>query len=374
MAAVFELLFFDYTVRLVVLGTLILGCVSGALGCFTVLRKQSLLGDAIAHAALPGIAIAFLLSLSKSPVVLLIGAMVAGWIGTGFFALVTSYTKLKKDAVLGIILSVFFGFGLVILTFIQRLPTANKSGLHTFLFGNASTLIETDLMVMSCIGVFVLGITFLLYKEFKLISFDPEFAQVLGFPFKRLDLALTGIIVLAIVIGLQTVGVVLMSAMVIAPAAAARQWTDRLSVMLGLSAVFGAVSGLIGSLISAFVARMPTGPVIVLVISVIVVISLLFSPNRGLLWAAFRRYVNRKNIHADILLNNLYLLSQSHQDPCHAHDLAALEAVGRRGLDRSIHALHQKKWVYSPKKQFWGLTKEGLKHAKRMQQSRAVEP
>ena len=276
--------FSDYTVQIVILGTLILGIVSGALGAFALLRKQSLLGDAISHAALPGICVAFLLTLSKSGWVLLVGAAVSGLIGTLVMMLITDYTTLKNDVALGIILSVFFGFGLMLLTFIQRLPTANQAGLNKFLFGSASTLLKSDVWTMAVLGVITIICLGLFWKEFKLLTFDSDFAQVLGFPTKQLNIGLTSLIVVAIVIGLQTVGVVLMSAMLIAPAAAARQWTDSLSKMVVLSALFGAVSGAIGSILSSLIYRLPTGPMIVLVMSVFVAISLLFAPSRGIVW------------------------------------------------------------------------------------------
>ncbi|MFT5171299.1 MAG: manganese/zinc/iron transport system permease protein, partial [Candidatus Marinamargulisbacteria bacterium] len=317
-------IFFDYTLRTVMLGTLVLGIVSGALGSFAVLRKQSLLGDAISHAALPGIAVAFLLTESKSPAVLLFGAIASGWIGTILMTLISEKTKLKKDSALGIVLSVFFGLGLVLLTLIQRMPTASKSGLNKFLFGNAATLLQQDVVTMAIFGVFVIICTALLWKEFKLISFDAEFAVAIGLPYKRLDILLTTLIVIAIVIGLQTVGVVLMSAMVVAPAAAARQWTDRLGFMVVLSAFFGATSGIIGVLISTSIDHMPTGPTVVLVVSAFVFISLFFAPNRGLMWGWIRHQRNRQKIQGDTLLTNLYFLSRNHEDKTYAHNLDAL--------------------------------------------------
>ena len=207
----------NYTLQMVVFGSLILGLVSGALGCFAVLRKESLLGDAISHAALPGIAIMFLLFQSKHSLILILGAIVAGWFGTILLLLVSYNTSLKRDAILGIVLSVFFGFGLVLLSYIQRLPIANKADLSTYLFGNASTILLSDIVVMGSLGVVVLLLLTLFWKEFKVMTFDRDFSRSLGFPTKRLDVLLTTLIVVAIVIGLQMVGVVLMSAMIIAP-------------------------------------------------------------------------------------------------------------------------------------------------------------
>jgi len=275
---------FDYTFFTICIGTSLLGFVSGALGCFAVLRKQSLLGDAISHASLPGVALVFLLTLSKNPLLLIIGAIVAGWIGTLLVMVIVKNTVIKEDSALGIILSVFFGFGLVLLTIIQKHPTANQAGLSKYLFGNASTLLKEDIYIMLYFGSAVLILLFLFWKEFKILSFDSDFAKSLGYPVKRIEVLLTTLIVIAIVIGLQAVGVVLMSAMIIAPAVAARLWTDRLGTMVLLSAFFGSVSGVLGAVASTSIPKLPTGPSIVLVVSFIVFFSLFFSPRRGLVW------------------------------------------------------------------------------------------
>lgn len=274
----------DYTLQIVLLGTTILGIVTGALGSFALLRKQSLLGDAIAHAALPGIAITFLLTHTKSPALLLFGGAVTGGLGTYFMHIIEEQTTLKKNTILGIILSVFFGFGLVLLTIIQKLPVANQSVLNKFLFGNASTLLPSDIYLMSSAGAVVLTILILLWKEFKILSFDPAFAKTIGYPTKTLSMLLTSLMVVAIVIGLQTVGVVLMSSMLIAPAAAARQWTKRLETMVALSCAFGMLSAITGSWLSTTINHLPTGPTIVVVASCIVIVSLLCAPERGVLW------------------------------------------------------------------------------------------
>lgn len=289
-------LLFDYTLRTVALGAATLGIVSGALGSYAVLRRQSLLGDAISHAALPGIALAFLLTRSKEPVVLMIGAAIAGWLGTLLMMSIVRTTRIKDDSALGLILSVFFGFGLMLLTFIQRQPDAGQAGLDKFLFGQAAALLQRDVITMAVLGGLALLTMAIFWKEFKLLSFDPDYGASLGYPMRWLDILLTTLLVIAIVIGLQTVGVVLMSAMIVAPAAAARQWTDRLGVMVTLSALFGAVAGVSGAVISSSVQQLPTGPTIVLCISAIVLLSLFFAPNRGLVWNWFQRRRNRRNL------------------------------------------------------------------------------
>lgn len=286
-------LFTDYTLGNVALGSALLGVVSGALGCFAVLRRQGLLGDALAHAALPGICVAFLLTGSKAPLVLLIGAALAGWLATTLLLTAVRETRLSTDSVLAIVLSTFFGFGIVLLTFISKSENAHQAGLDKFLFGQAATLVAEDVQTMGLLGAAALLILAALYKEFKLLAFDAEFAASLGFPARGLSVLLTSLIVIAVVIGLQTVGVVLMAAMLVGPAVAARQWTNRLGVMVILAAVFGAASGLSGALISVSDAHIPTGPVIILSLTVIVLASLFFAPARGLVWDTVRRRQQR---------------------------------------------------------------------------------
>lgn len=321
-------LLFDYTVRTVSLGAACLGAVSGALGCFAVLRRQALLGDAISHAALPGIALAFLLTGSKATLVLVLGAAVAGWLGTLLLMVVVRETRIPEDAALGVVLSVFFGFGLVLLTFVQKRPSAAQAGLDTFLFGQAATLVGRDVLVIASLGAIAVLAMLTFWKEFKLLSFDPEFGAAMGFPMRRVDVLLTSVLVVAIVIGLQTVGVVLMSAMIVAPAAAARQWTDHLGRMVFLAGFFGALAGVSGALISSMAGGLPTGPTIVLTVSGIVALSLAFAPARGLVWDAIRQHKNRSQLRLDRVLQDLAALALEHPGEDYGHPVEVLMARG----------------------------------------------
>ncbi|MCC7023575.1 MAG: metal ABC transporter permease [Thermomicrobiales bacterium] len=282
-------LLFDYTLRNVALGSALLGIVSGVLGTFALLRRQGLLGDALAHAALPGICLAFLLTGSKAPIVLLLGAGIAGWVGTMLLLLIVRRTLLSEDAALGIVLSTFFGVGVTLLTFINQRGDANQAGLDKYLFGQAAALVARDVITFAILGGAALLLVLLFSKEFTLLTFDPAFASSLGFGTTRLSILLTSLIVVAVVIGLQTVGVVLMAAMLIGPAAAARQWTNRLAPMIALSALFGATAGVSGALLSFTRQGLPTGPTIVLTLTAIVFGSLLFAPARGLVWDRLRQ-------------------------------------------------------------------------------------
>jgi manganese/zinc/iron transport system permease protein len=361
-------LFTDYTLRTVALGSATLGVVSGALGSYAMLRRQSLLGDAISHAALPGIAAAFLLTRSKAPLVLILGAAAAGWIGTLLIMSIVRNTRVKHESALGLVLSVFFGFGLVLLTFIQRLPDASQAGLDKFLFGQAATLLQRDVVTMAGLGLVALLAITAFWKEFKLLCFDEDFGRSLGFPMRFLDVLLTSLLVLAIVIGLQTVGVVLMSAMIVAPAAAARQWTERLSVMVALAALFGALAGVSGALVSSTTAHLPTGPTIILCVSGIVLVSLLFAPSRGLLWNWAREQKNRRRLEVEAVLGDLYFLALQHAGAERGHPTEVLRAMskGHGGADRSLRELEARGFARKDREGRWVLTREGHTEAEHL--------
>jgi manganese/zinc/iron transport system permease protein len=353
----------------VALGAAVLGLVSGMLGSFAVLRRQSLLGDAISHAALPGIVLAFLITRSREPVVLMLGALVAGWLATLFMLNITRITPIKNDSALGLVLSVFFGFGLMLLTFTQRLPDATQAGLDKFLFGQAATLLQRDVITMGIIGLIALALLVIFWKEFKLITFDPAYAASLGFPVRILDVLLTTLLVLAIVIGLQTVGVVLMSAMIVAPAAAARQWTDRLNRMVVLGGLFGALAGVSGTLISGSAERLPTGPVIVLCVSTLVLLSILFATNRGLLWNWIRSQRNRRTLRARAVLADLSTLARQHPDQEHGHSVAVLRAMSPNpnGVSHALAQLKERGHAREVSQGLWALTEAGQQTADKNQ-------
>lgn len=361
-------LFSDYTLRTVALGAAALGTASGALGSYAVLRRQSLLGDAISHAALPGIALAFLLTGSKAPLVLVLGAAVAGWLGTLLVISVVRTTRVTEDSALGIVLSVFFGFGLVLLTFIQNQPRASQAGLDKFLFGQAATLLERDVLLIAGLGSAALLVALLFWKEFKLLAFDPEFGTSLGLPMRVLDVLLTSVLVISIVIGLQMVGVVLMSAMVVAPAAAARQWTDRLGIMVALAALIGALAGVSGAVLSSTVRNLPTGPTVVLCLSAMAVVSLTLAPNRGLVWNWVRERRSHRNLRIDATLHDLYTLAAQHTEAQHPHSVRVLEAIssGRGSADHSLRELAGRGWARRSEGDHWSLTPAGLAEAERL--------
>ena len=279
----------DYTTAIVVSGSALLGTVSGLLGTFSVLRRQSLIGDGVSHAALPGVIAAFLITGAKNSEILLSGALISGLAALFLILTSTKRSKIKFDAALATVMSAFFGLGTVLLTCAQKLPDATQAGIHSFIYGQASSMLKRDVIIIFICGIFILAAVLLLWKEIKVFIFDREFAEQLGIPCKRVNLILSFLTVLAVIIGIQTVGVVLMSAMLIAPAAAARQWCDRLWVMAALSALFGGISGGLGAAACSLSEGTPTGPAIVIAASIITVLSLLFAPRRGIIHRIFLR-------------------------------------------------------------------------------------
>ncbi len=286
----------DYTLRTVLLGTALFGITSALIGCFTFMQKQSLLGDVISHATLPGIVLAFFFTHSKQPIVLLIGGTISALLGTLLMHVIIKKTTLKKDAALGIILSVFFGFGLVLLTFLQQFPDAQHGLLIKYIFGNATTLMQEDVYLMAGVSLCIFATLALFWKESVMIAFNTDYARHIGYNTAALHSLLILLTIICIIVGLQLVGVVLMSSFLIAPAAAARQWTTRFSMMALLAMLFGFISAVSGTLISAQYEQIPTGPMIVVVASFIVFISLMIAPKRGVYQKIKRKIHTQKHV------------------------------------------------------------------------------
>lgn len=359
-----QLVFTDYTLRTITLGTALLGASSGALGSFAVLRKQSLLGDAISHAALPGIVLAFMWTGTKDSYVLLLGALICGLIGTFWVHGITKKTHLKTDTALGLVLSLFFGFGMLLLTYIQKNPDASQAGLDKYLFGQAATLVASDVYIMlgaTAVSFFVL---LLFWKEFKVMLFDEAYAKTLGFNIRLLDRLVTFFIVLVIVLGLQTVGVVLMSALLLAPAAAARQWTNSLSSMVILAGFIGALTGVVGTGISAQQEHLSTGPVIVLVASVFVLFSFLFSPFRGLLVGYIKRQRKRRDLDLEKALQSLYKIYQEEMEG-HSPSFSAGVLNQLHLAPQIMRKMERKEWVVLSGHE-WQITLKGIEKVKKM--------
>lgn len=267
----------------VLAGAILLGIAAGLNGTFAFLQKQSLVGDAAAHAALPGIALAYLIFEKKDLPILMLGAAITAALSVYLIQWIVNHSKLKADAAIGLILSVFFGVGIVLITIVNQSVTGNQSGLNDFIFGKAATMAKSDLIWLSSSAILIILMCLLFFKEWKLMIFDPIFAKGIGLPVERLRILLTALTVLTIVTGIQAVGVILMAAMLIIPAAAARFWSSHLGIILVTSAFFGALSGALGTMVSSLRTGLSTGPIIVLVAATLFLLSYFFAPTRGLI-------------------------------------------------------------------------------------------
>lgn len=303
----------DANVRYVLLGVILLGASTSVVGSFTFLRKKSLLGDAIAHAVLPGICLAFLLFNTKNPFVLLIGATITGWLSTISIDFITAKSRIKMDTAIGLILSIFFGAGMLLLTMIQHSGNAAQSGLDHFLFGKAAALVSTDVWMIGVVSLILLVTVFIFFKAFTLISFDKEFAFSLGLPVGLYEVVLSTLTVLAIAVGIQAVGVVLMAAMLITPAAAARYWTNKLSTMVLLAILFSVLACIVGVYISYVIPAMPTGPWIIVVVTIFAFFSILFAPARGILPKFFNKRKTVEIVYNENILKCLFHLGEADQ-------------------------------------------------------------
>jgi manganese/zinc/iron transport system permease protein len=282
-------LFASPLVQTALAGAGLIGALAGALGVFAVQRRQSLLGDVISHAALPGVCLGYLLAGQRDLGALLAGAFASGALAALVLHQITTRTRLKQDAALGIVLSLFFAAGVVALTWLQNRAGGAALALEGFLFGQAAAITPQDVRLLALAGGLIALFLWVFWQPLKLLCFDPQGADLAGFPRKVLEAALTLTIALAVVLGLQLVGVVLMVALLIAPAVAARAWTRSLGATVLLAATIGAASGMAGALVSATARGLSTGPVVVLIAVGVVALSLIFAPERGVLARRGRR-------------------------------------------------------------------------------------
>ncbi len=300
-----------FNAKVVVLSAALLGISAGLVGCFALLRKRALMGDALAHATLPGIALAFIIGAAfgleaRSLAVLLPGAAIAGIAGVVCVQLLVHHTRLREDAAIGIVLSGFFGLGVALLSYIQGGNYADAGGLNTFIYGQTAAMLPRDAALMGAVALLTILASVLFHKEFAIVAFNEDYARTQGWPVPRLDLLMMGLVVLVTVVGLQAVGLLLIVALLIIPAAAASFWTRRLRTMVILSGCIGGFSGYLGASVSALTPRMPAGAVIVLTGGVVFLLSMLFAPQRGLLAEQIRTFALRRRVAREHWLRRLY--------------------------------------------------------------------
>lgn len=280
----------------VLTSTLILGAAAGMVGSLAYWKKQSLMSDALAHAALPGVIIGFLLIGEKNIILLILGAAISALIGAFFIQWVQSATRISEDTAMGMVLSIFFGFGIMLLTIVNRTAGGNQSGLDSFIFGQAASMVRTDVFTMLILAISVIAIVFIGFKEWKIYLFDPNFAKGIGLSLRGMNVIYTLVLVTTIVIGIQAVGVILIAALLIIPSVSARYWTNSFRLMIFLSALFGGVSGLLGTFISAIGKGWPTGPFIVIFAALFFMISLVFGKEKGIFINYIERRTQRKHL------------------------------------------------------------------------------
>lgn len=287
---------FDYFFWIVALGTMVLGFTSGLIGTSLVLEKQSQLGDAIGHAVYPGVIITFMLFQTRNTAILLVGEVVFGLIAFSIIQLIRRYTDFPYESILALVLSAFFSLGLLLYNVVQRNPqfqTVNFAGLNNYIMGQAAFLMWSDVRLIIIVSVVVVAVFMLLYPKIKLYLFDSIFAQTIGINSQWISHLLLLMCLLVIAVGLQAVGAKLISSMLVAPAIAAQQWTQSYGKMLGLAGVFGMVAAFIGTLISTTISNIATGPMIVVVLTAIALLSLVFG-TKGIL--ADKLYTSHKEV------------------------------------------------------------------------------
>jgi len=353
------MILFDFTMLLICCGTGVLGGLAGVVGSWLFLQRKSLFGDTIAHATLPGLTGIFLLTHIKHSGLLLLGGLCSALVAAYLIHVIQQHCTLKKDTILGVILASSFGLGTIFLSKIQTLPNAHQAGLTKYLLGNPATMLLEDLIMIIIATIITLLITMRYIKPYAIVLFDTTYATTIGISINKVSWIMLTAITITIVFGLQAVGIILMSALLINPAAAAYQWTKNFNKMMLLSALFGSSSTVIGTLLSCTTAHLPTGPVIVIIATMITSVSILCSPC-GVIISWYKHKKQIKTINHISFLSHFYLFNEGKQDPFHAHNIAALEAIGKPFTQQTLQFLSKHGLIDSPRKNFWRLTPKGV--------------
>lgn len=366
------------TSDLVVWAAILLGVTCGVLGCFLVLRRQSLLGDAVGHAVLPGVFLGFLAAGARSTPALLVGALIAGLLAAALIAILQRTTPLKAGECIGVVFTGFYGIGILLLKHIQNNPLdyPRQAGLEKFLFGQIAGISGQDVFYMAIVAVVALGCVALFWRPLAAWAFDDGFATSIGLPVKLIEGLVTGLITVAIVISIQAVGVVLVAAMLVTPAATAYLLTDRLHRMVVLSAGFGAAAGVMGAMVSLLGADLPTGSLMVIAAGLIFGLAFLLSPRHGLLPRLRRLWERRNRTQAENLLRMLYLIMEqraaggpvadSADKRFGVGDVAAARGTTTLAVRRYWRQAARRGWVDRGSADPIILTAEGLTEARRV--------
>lgn len=321
-----------YNAGLVGIGAALLGFAAGAAGTFLFLRKRALVSDAVAHATLPGVGLAFMVMVAlggdgRNLIGLLAGSAATAWIGLLIVEWMARRTRLSEDAAIGAVLSVFFGIGIVLLTVIQTMSAGRQAGLESFLLGSTAGMLFQDAVLIAVGGSLAVLATWVLRRPMTLVAFDAEYAAASGYEVRLVDLTMMGLVMAVTVIGLKLVGLILIVAMLIIPPVTARFWTERSNNVIWYAGLLGGVSGYLGAAISAAAPAMPTGPIIVIVAAGFFLFSLLFAPARGVAAAVIHRHRFKRLVHRR---QGLLALARSET----IHDDLTLRVLRAEGLIR----------------------------------------
>ena len=360
--------FSNHSLNVVILGTVLLGITTAVVGCFSFLQKRALIGDAISHSILPGVCVGFMISGSKNPIYLISFSVLSGLLSVYFMDFIKRKSKLKNDTALAVTLSFFFGVGLMLLSVIQNSGNAAQSGVDQFLFGQAAAMLESDLIIYGTVCLITLIIVIIFFKAFSLVSFDVNFGKSIGLPVRLYQFLLTTITVIAVAVGIQTVGVVLMAAMLITPASGARFWTNNMKKMVLISGVFGGLSGVFGAFISFILPNMPTGPWVIVCLSALTTISILFAPSRGILYGVKTKKSWNDKLNRENILKAFYHIGEPDQDfekSLSMNDVIFKRYFTSKQLTRGLKQLKKENKLTGINGK-WTLTLSGLKEGKRL--------
>lgn len=359
--------FQDANLNNVIFGTLMLSFTCGIVGVLVVLNKKALIVDAVSHSILPGICIGFMLSGVKDPIYLITGGMAAGALAVFLVDWISKVSRIKKDAAIAITLSFLFSVGVILLSIIQHSGKSNQSGLDKFLFGSAATILRDDLYVFGTMCTIVLAIIPIFYQHFKIALFDGGFANTIGLSNKLIQSLISGLIIVSTAIGIQTVGIILMSALIITPASSAFFWTNNFKRSIILSGTFAALSSVLGVFISYLSPNMPTGPWIIVVLSSIAILSAFFS-KKGLITKKIKAFKNARKMISDNVIKALYKLGEKQNQISKGRSIEEIQNFRQMApfeLSKGLNTLKSNGLVIEAGA-LWTLTEKGISEAKRI--------
>lgn len=364
--------FQSHNTLIATIGCVLVSIATAMIGVFSYLRKESLLGDVVSHSVLPGVVLAYIIFLSKNLLILIAGATLAGWFSIFYMNYTRNKTKLKSDTALAVTLTTFFGLGMLLMSIIQQSGSGSQSGLDDFIFGNAAAIQSSDVWLISGVFVFVMGSMVVFFKGFRLICFDKDFAISKGLGVRLIEFSLSTLTTMVIASGIQTVGAILISALLIIPAAVASFWSYRLISVVLIAGGAGAIAGLSGVFVSYASSSMPTGPWIVMILGVLMVISILFSPLKGILVKQWKVRKNKEKILMDNVLKALYKAyerassSDKKSEPIYqtVEQIRKNRAFGKNALRKGLYQLVRKDWVIRKSNHGYALSEMGYQQAR----------